>query len=360
VGLFFGVETGSARLQKIIGKELGIAEAARAVELASEAGMDATVSLIVGFPEETKDDLHATAAFAFDAARFESVRVQVGMLAALPGTPLHRTWRDELVFDGIIPEQSHQSWGMDEADAELIAEHRDVFPSFYGVPAGEGREYTGEFRWFIRHALMRCRWLAVAMARERDSLAADYDRWLEWLAPQERSPERSLPYYRSVEFAEDLCRFVMECCTEGTTEPELTCMMAVYYGTMYAIVREPGAAGATEAGTAGPAVAENVTVVEFPFRPALAIEALREKRSIEEECVEPCSVAFRRDGSEIVEERELADLAATVLRLCDGRHSISEMAEKAGHAFPEIPAEMTEDFLIGGLRQLRLEGLLRA
>jgi hypothetical protein len=352
--LFFGVETGSTRLQKIIGKDLGIEEAAAAVELVNEAGMRSTVSLIVGFPEETKDDLNATASFGLNAARFDSATVQVAMLAALAGTPLHRKWREELIFDGMIPEQSQQSLGQDDADRDLIRRHPDLFSSFYGVPAGTGREYVGEFRWFFRFALKRCRWLAVALGRHRKPFTEVFDLWRSW-RPGARSTQN---YFRTFEFAEDLCRFVAECLAAGDSAMDPVPMMAFYYGATQAVLREPERGMATE-GNQLPGISSNLTILDFPFSPSRIIDALRERKPIGDECLQATAVACQREGPRIVDMRELPAVAATVLRLCDGRTTAAQIVQRVGHSLPVIPGVSAETFVLAGLESLAQDGLVQ-
>src|SRR5262249_32027050 len=68
-GLFFGVETGSARLQKIIDKGLDLDQSRAVIDTAHRLGMGNTVSLITGFPEENQDDLRETLAMYVHAMR---------------------------------------------------------------------------------------------------------------------------------------------------------------------------------------------------------------------------------------------------------------------------------------------------
>ena len=49
-GVFFGVESGSKRMQRIIDKDLDPEQARSAVEIAERLGISTTVSTIVGFP----------------------------------------------------------------------------------------------------------------------------------------------------------------------------------------------------------------------------------------------------------------------------------------------------------------------
>ncbi len=56
-GIFFGVETGSPRMQKIIDKHLDIERAHEIIDAVERLGIRSTISLIVGFPEETWEDV---------------------------------------------------------------------------------------------------------------------------------------------------------------------------------------------------------------------------------------------------------------------------------------------------------------
>ena len=50
-GIFFGIETGSQRLQEVINKKLDLAEAWQRIECADRNGIKTTVALIAGFPK---------------------------------------------------------------------------------------------------------------------------------------------------------------------------------------------------------------------------------------------------------------------------------------------------------------------
>src|SRR5262249_8971018 len=73
VSIFFGVEAGSAHIQKTINKHLDIESAMHVVDKAEDLGMRSTVSLITGFPEETDSDLRETLRmYAFSARHSRS------------------------------------------------------------------------------------------------------------------------------------------------------------------------------------------------------------------------------------------------------------------------------------------------
>src|SRR5215467_1611033 len=82
-GIFFGIETGSARMQKIIDKGLDLAESADRVRACNQSKIKTAVSLIVGFPEETKEDLRSTIGFFADSLRYDHADPQLVILAPL-------------------------------------------------------------------------------------------------------------------------------------------------------------------------------------------------------------------------------------------------------------------------------------
>jgi radical SAM superfamily enzyme YgiQ (UPF0313 family) len=87
-GIFFGIETGSKRMQRIIDKDLNPAQNRAMVEATDRLGIVTTVSVIVGFAEETEDDLRQTLDVYVHALRQPHALPQVPILAPLSGTPV--------------------------------------------------------------------------------------------------------------------------------------------------------------------------------------------------------------------------------------------------------------------------------
>ncbi len=81
----FGVETGVARLLKMIKKEITLKDSVNAVRWAKRAGMRVRTTLIIGLPTETEDETRATVEFAknlgADFAKFS-------LATPYPGTEL--------------------------------------------------------------------------------------------------------------------------------------------------------------------------------------------------------------------------------------------------------------------------------
>ena len=126
ISIYFGVETGSPRMQSIIGKRLDIDEATRNIGAAIDAGLVCTASFITGFPEETAEDLDATLDLIGRLAALSPDRLllQLHVLSPEPGSDLVERKR-EIHFDGIGPEMD------DFVDGAMIARHPAIFSVFY-------------------------------------------------------------------------------------------------------------------------------------------------------------------------------------------------------------------------------------
>src|SRR3984957_9921493 len=85
--VFFGIETGSQKMQRVIDKDLDLQRAREMLEIAEQIGMKTTVSLITGFPEEDWEDVRGTLRIFMYAARHARSHPQLNILAPLAGTP---------------------------------------------------------------------------------------------------------------------------------------------------------------------------------------------------------------------------------------------------------------------------------
>src|SRR5215510_5690551 len=124
-GIFFGIETGSQRLQHVIKKKLDLTESWQRIECADRNGIKTTVALIAGFPEETLDDLRDTIHFFIDSLRFDRAEPQCSLLAPLAATPVYDQHKHNLVFDQIYSDISHQSWQQEPVEIEMIKTYPD-------------------------------------------------------------------------------------------------------------------------------------------------------------------------------------------------------------------------------------------
>lgn len=150
-GIFFGVETGSAQVQRTIKKNLDLSQAESAVIGVSQRGMSVVVSLIMGFPTETEYDLRDTIDVFIRSICVENASPQLHLLSPLAGTPIQREYSTNLLFDGTTSDISEAA--LNHWDWALVKQHPEIFPNFYTVPGLVPREFLVELREFIIHAL---------------------------------------------------------------------------------------------------------------------------------------------------------------------------------------------------------------
>lgn len=151
-GIYFGIETGSPRLQRISRKRLDIGLVEPTLGRVRELGMKATASLITGYPEEEADDQAATLDFAgrLHMPPHTDVNVQLHLLTPEPGTALMEQYGGRLQFDGHISDFNLPM--LEEDDATLLARNPDLFGNHHFFPTVLPRE---------RHVFVTSAWSAL-------------------------------------------------------------------------------------------------------------------------------------------------------------------------------------------------------
>lgn len=138
--VYFGIETGSQRMQRITEKRLTLELLDPTLDKIDALGMSCTASYVTGYPEEEQADLDATldqigSVWRRDGARF---RTQLHMLVPEPGTQLIRQHGGALRFDGYV--NDYNSPTFDARDPELVRTHADIFSTYFHFPSAVDRD----------------------------------------------------------------------------------------------------------------------------------------------------------------------------------------------------------------------------
>jgi len=125
--MYFGVETGSRRMQKISDKHLDLDLVAPVLDATEALGMKAVVSMITGYPEETSEDQADTLDMlgACAARSADLVSLQLHLLTPEPGTVLFNQYADRLDYDGYVTDFNFPTLAVDDAD--VMREHPRLF-----------------------------------------------------------------------------------------------------------------------------------------------------------------------------------------------------------------------------------------
>ena len=362
-GIFFGIETGSQRLQHVINKKLDLAEAVERIACADRCGIKTTVALIAGFPEETREDLRDTLHFFIDSLRFDHAEPQCSLLAPLAATPVYDQHKHHLVFDQIYSDMSHQSWQQDPIEIEMIKAHPDIFPNFYAIPTVQlERSYVKEAIDFVTYLATWFRWLPVAVLQDSGDLLRVFDRWLQWRAERKstRADEDTgwTPYYSHRRFQHEFLEFVEACyLPEMANAPAAIAALA---RTERAPVHDQRQRVVEETdrldGTTVPYLPDSLSVVDLEVDYKEFISCLRNKTDLNE--ISACDVTVIFSGGDDLNVWQLSPLAGTLLHLCDGQRTVADIIRKFSSLefnLPEIPADKV---CIFGLTQLFEDGLI--
>jgi radical SAM superfamily enzyme YgiQ (UPF0313 family) len=180
-GIFLGVESGSQRIQAIIGKHLDPKWAESVVDAADRLGIRTTVSLIAGFPEETWDDVKDTMRMFMYSARHSRSNPQLNVLAPLAATPIYSAHRNELILDDLCSDLSAQSANRNTADFSLIRAYPEIFPNFYLIPTPFlDRSCILELREFSLVGIECFRWLLSAIEQSNIDISDLFLAWREY------------------------------------------------------------------------------------------------------------------------------------------------------------------------------------
>jgi radical SAM superfamily enzyme YgiQ (UPF0313 family) len=103
VGVWFGFESGSPRILKILNKGCTLEQNIRAAKICREAGFDVNANILVGIPGETKEDYLLTYKFL---KTIQPNNVRYNVLSPYPGSQFY----EELAPQGLIDVQKYQDY----------------------------------------------------------------------------------------------------------------------------------------------------------------------------------------------------------------------------------------------------------
>ncbi|MBF0609944.1 MAG: B12-binding domain-containing radical SAM protein [Magnetococcales bacterium] len=132
-GIYFGIETGSQRMQKLVRKNLRMDRAIQNILTANQMGFATTVSFIVGFPQETRQDLYETLLLYTQFAALPHNLTQLHLLSPLQGSQLMMIDHTPLAFDGMPTDFNESEDGWQDHELVLFQQHPQLFPhmSYY-------------------------------------------------------------------------------------------------------------------------------------------------------------------------------------------------------------------------------------
>jgi radical SAM superfamily enzyme YgiQ (UPF0313 family) len=130
-GVFFGVETGTDKMLRAVGKGVTRAQVCEVIPRATGYFRTVAASFIWGFPFEDLHDLEETLMLAAYLATY-GAQIQLHLWSPMPRSPLFRQYRDQLVYDPAV--QSNMVMGDMTRYQSLVRSNPTLFAPFYHVP----------------------------------------------------------------------------------------------------------------------------------------------------------------------------------------------------------------------------------
>jgi tRNA A37 methylthiotransferase MiaB len=356
-GIFFGIETGSQRIQRVIGKGLDLDRARAVLRESDRLGINTTPSLIIGYPDETTDDLRATLSFFRDAVQLDRADPQIHVLSPLATTSLESEYRPRLVFDARSKDIPEFGPGQGAGEKRLISFHPEVFPNFYAFPTERPQSSLLEISEFFVSLSLRCRGLLLALTERPCSPLELFEAW-------DRGGDhgrRSARYYRGLRFVEEFLAFVSAVYV-GRGHAAVDVMWRFYSALMSAESRSrsravPAGPNSGKAAVGIVRLSPGVCVVSVDGDVVRVLECLKKGMKVGPDCLDRAtSVAVQRRGGGRSVIAEVPPLASAILGCLDGSvDEVEEQLTSKGVCWQGLPPAL---FLRDALRILARDGLV--
>lgn len=369
-GIFFGIETGSERLQQVIKKKLNLSDAVMRIQCADQHGIKMAASLITAFPDETKEDLRDTVNFVVDMFRFNNVEPQLALLAPLAGTSIYSMHKDTLVLDYIYSDMSFQGWKQNSADLEMIQANPEIFPNFYSIPTSHmDRKYFKEVRDFVTAMDSWFHRLPLALYLDSGDMLSIFDRWMMWRTNKPMVnldyKGREVPYYNHRQFSTDFIEFVLTCYNKEIAAAKTVISEIVKIEKLFLTPD-------SELIPKQPEEPEIFSLTSFPYKPAglhvaqlnidykELLQCLKNKKDLKRISVMDVTIAFIRINREETEidVRLLSPLSEELLEMCDGSRTVNDIIHQVSLLKSHVDGVSSEKLCFFGLSQLFKQRLI--
>jgi radical SAM superfamily enzyme YgiQ (UPF0313 family) len=371
-GIFFGIETGSRRMQKIIDKGLELNDSAERVRSCDKFKINTAVSLMAGFPDETMTDLRDTAAFFVDSLRYDHADPQLSILAPLAGTPISTQHKDALVLNDDVADMSYRGWRQELEDHAMIAGHPEIFSSFYSAPLPHlDREFLKELRDFLLSGMRVFRRLLLGLHQDSGNVVDVFLQWQEWRRDNKihfSNGDRTV-YYAQSQFPADFLRFVRLHYIPASKAPLAITALAEYETAVLA-----GKSGHDPDQTSDDPLLQDsddllspdsrlrllpgVKVINLPADYQEIVRRLRHRSPLHDVPSKPVKLAIRRVPAGDAEVRQLTPLSAELLDLCADGFTVQEITGEFLLRNIEIPGVPVSKACLAGIEILRQQGLI--
>ncbi|MDX9785948.1 MAG: radical SAM protein [Desulfobacterales bacterium] len=351
----YGIDSGSSRTLAFIGKRIDEAILYQRVRETTDEGMVPTLSFVVGFPEEEKEDIDATLILALKTGIQGNSNPLMQMPTVLPGTGLYERYLSTLVrrvdtyFSLGI---EFDNGGRIAEDEQMINASPEIFSSFYNLPSrAMSLDMLMQIAAFfpLVVTLYPKSFLLSALALNR-SVSALFFEWMAWVNEKEG---REKPLLTPADCFAHMTGFVTHRVAVSTVAKWNHLGQVVNYETcaIEAAKHHPASAVATVdrsgAKTWSPSRCEQLVIAGFTKNMPAIVSDLKNGDFRESYPDASGWLLFRQTGKEL-DVMEINDFGKDFLCLCDGASSLDDII---GKLYPLYGRELSTEAFSAVCRQ---------
>jgi len=231
-GVFIGVESGSPDIQQVIKKNLDIKDVRNAVRLLDDVAIPATLSFIVGFPEETAADFSKTLELYDWVLQQRHTNPQMGLLSPVAGSEYLAELGNAISFTQRYSNMAHQGDAISAEYERTLRAYPELFSAHYALPIQHSCiETLSTMIEFLKYTIAKFRWLLTLAALSVGGLERLLNEWLEFKGVASSLAEE-VSYYGGSEFQRDFLSFckTLPKSTDfpSNTKPQFDAMVCAY------------------------------------------------------------------------------------------------------------------------------------
>lgn len=155
--IFFGIESGSQKIQNAINKNLNLSKIMDIVHRMIDLKVNGTFSSIYGFPQETSEDLNKTMQLIYKIKQENLINeevefsINITLINFLPGTKLSEDYYHQLQYNQMDGMTFYQENQVDDMIQNLTMENKQIFLHCYNLQKNNSKKvkYFGYFYMII-------------------------------------------------------------------------------------------------------------------------------------------------------------------------------------------------------------------
>ena len=331
----YGIDSGSKKTLSFIRKNINYDILYRRVVETADQGIIPTLSFIIGFPEEEKEDIDKTLVLALRSGIAGNSNPLIQLPTVLPGTDLFSTYKNRLVR--LV--DTYFSLGLEfdgerriSSDEEMINSDPEIYSSFFnlpcpGLPLEELNLIASYFPLMVR---FYPKTLLLLCLECHESISDLFIRWLHWL--KRRLKRKSLmlsPKDCYLYFNDFVCNTLPE--KNKTGRKYLPDILKYENLSLKAGKFSAGKSifniEISKTGEIRPIKNKKIIVEKFDFNLPLIIMDLKEGNFQKEYPIKTTFLAFRHEHN-LLDVSEINCFAKDFLALCDGNITVEGISSK--------------------------------